>query len=82
MVNESIVDKYLLKQTGVNHTVAIFEEEYVRHHCSGDFLGVYLEFGKYVLLVLMFVGHVVVTRKALLYFKPEWGGKRKRVVEF
>jgi hypothetical protein len=60
--------------------VPVFEEEYVDHHCQGSFVEVYTVAGKYALIFALIILHIVVTRKAILWFKPQWGPRKK--IEF
>jgi len=80
VLNSSILERFLLRGSEV-HSIPVYEEEYIRHHCRGSFIEAYLLFGKVFLIAIAIVGHVYLSRKAILFFKPEWG-RRKRRVEF
>ena len=80
VVKDSIIDRYLLQNTSKKFDVKSYDEEFIKHHCKASFIEVYLLVGKYLLFLALIAGHIFVTRKALLIFKPEWGGKP--VVQF
>ena len=78
VVKGSLIDRYLLNGNK-KQKIEVFEEEYIRHHCKGSFIEAYIQFGKLFLIVVAMVGHVYVTSKAILFFKPEWGKSRREV---
>ena len=79
VVRGSALHRFLLANSS-GHSIPIYEEEFISHHCEGSFFEVYYLFGKYLLTIVLFILHVMLIRKAILWFKPGWGSRKKILV--
>ncbi len=69
IVINSILETYLIKDTQVD--IPVYDFNYIRQHCEGSFVEVYLlVFTKYLLPLIALSINCFIGRKALLIINP------------